>query len=72
MTNPLTSLPTKVRQGLYGAYALAGVGLGVAAVYGVDVGEHGAALGIIGAAFGFTALSNTSEGDQEADGDHRA
>lgn len=72
MQNPLTSLPTKVRQGLYAAYALAGVGLGVAAVYGVPVDQHGAALAIIGAAFGFTALSNTGDLPEDGTGEHSA
>src|SRR5690606_22490414 len=59
MPNPFESIPPRIRQGLYLAYALVGLGLAVAAVYGVDVSQHVSALAVVGAAFGFTAAANT-------------
>ena len=57
-TPPFDRIPDRARQVLYLAYAVVGLVLAVAAVYGVDVAQHGAALAVIGAAFGFTAAAN--------------
>jgi hypothetical protein len=59
MQNPFQSIPARYRQALYFAYALAGVALGVLAVYDVDVSKHAAALVVIGTALGLTAGANT-------------
>jgi hypothetical protein len=60
MTNPFEAIPPRVRQVAYLVYALVGVALAVAAVYGVDVSQHAAALTVVGAAFGFTAAANVT------------
>lgn len=63
--NPFTSIPPKVRQALYLAYAVAGLILGGLQVYGteqvgqLDVSKCLEVLAYIGVPLGFTAASNT-------------
>lgn len=75
MSNPLQSIPPRVRQGLYVLYALAGLVIAVLPIYDVDVSREAQVLVIVGAAFGFTAASNTPsfkdviEGDADVNGE---
>ena len=69
MSNPLTSLPPRVRQGLYLLYALAGVALAVLPIYDVDVAREAQVLVILGAAFGLTAASNVPSYTDVVEGD---
>jgi hypothetical protein len=71
MSNPLQSIPPRVRQALYVLYGLAGLALAILPVWDVEVDKLATTLVIIGTAFGFTAASNVPsyvdvvEGDAE-------
>ncbi|TAJ21842.1 MAG: hypothetical protein EPO65_00650 [Dehalococcoidia bacterium] len=62
--NPLTSIPPKVRKGLYLVYAVVGLVLGALQVAGldslgsVDLSTALAVYAYVGVALGFTAGSN--------------
>lgn len=73
--NPFTAIPPKVRQGLYLAYACAGLILGALQVYGteqlgdLDVSKCLEVLAYIGVPLGFTAASNTPSYQDVVEGD---
>lgn len=75
MGNPLTTIPPKVRQGLYLAYALVGLVLGGFQVAGLEtIGDAKvvtclAVLAYVGTALGFTAASNMPSYTDVAEGD---
>lgn len=73
--NPFTSIPPKVRQGIYLCYAVVGLILGALQVYGteqvgsLDVSKCLEVLAYIGVPLGFTAASNVPSYEDVADGD---
>lgn len=75
MSNPLSSLPPKVRQFLYLAYAVAAAVLGglevgdVETIFGADVTQILAVLAYAGAALGLTAASNMPSVEDVVDGE---
>lgn len=75
MTNPLTALPPRVRQGFYVIAAFVGLFLGACQVYGaeelgpLDVSKALEVLGYLSVALGLTAAANVPSYQDVADGE---
>jgi hypothetical protein len=64
MTTPLTDLlPARVRRVLYIVWALAGLGLGVCQILGIETGKAADVLTYLGTGLGLLAASNAPSAD---------
>ena len=63
MTNPLTLIPPRLRQAIYLAYLIGGIGVTYAAAKGYAGEAEIAAWSAFGALIGATAASNVAVGD---------